>query len=91
MSSQLACPTLCDLDTNIHVYAGGVQEAPDSSFILPEVATQADIVRCIATLGMKKKKLLAGICVIQGKDVKLWDLHNFIGGLGGFAEVRDPW
>lgn len=70
------------------VCAGGVQETADGRLFLPEVASQADIIRCIATWRIKKEKLRAGICVMQGKDVELSDVHNAIESLGGFAEVR---
>lgn len=69
------------------IRADGVQEAPDGTLSLPRVATQADIVKCMASTGRKKAGLLAGICIVQSKKVNLWDLHNVIEKMGGFTEV----
>lgn len=65
----------------------GVVTAEDGTLFLPAVATQHDIIQCLATGTGKRTVAADGVCRAAGGSIKLWELHNMIVALGGIEKV----
>jgi hypothetical protein len=79
----------CNADSILFAFRAGVVTAEDGELYLPPVATQQDIIQCLATGAFKRSVAADGRCKAGGRWIKLWELHNVIVSLGGYDKVTN--
>ena len=79
---------LCSMNSVLLPLRAGVVTAEDGTLRLPALATQQDVIQCLATISCTKAVGKSAKCQASERTIKLWDLHNVIGSMGGYKKVR---